>query len=203
MNPCTLGWYLPLLVKDLPGVLQPSDGDRPSEATALPPAPRSGQGPRRSALHGADKDLPHSQQQPPSSGAPSQTHPSSTARHGSPSTSAGAVTLPPQASGESPSDAEHEVDRPHVRERGRQELLWRELDAKFRRDLPDDAYVGRLAYRGLVMRACPHIRMLDGVEVERKERDKAEKLLRSVFGASSGGAREAAGVGAGAGAEAS
>ncbi|OSD02453.1 hypothetical protein PYCCODRAFT_1367524 [Trametes coccinea BRFM310] len=106
MNPCTLGWYLPLLVKDLPGALQPSD----------------------------------------------------------------AV------------ESNHGVDRP--RERTRQELVWRELDAKFRRDLPDDAYVGRLAYRGLVMRACPNIRMLDGVEVERKERDKAERLLRSIFGAS-------------------
>ncbi|KAH6907969.1 hypothetical protein BKA70DRAFT_1280344 [Coprinopsis sp. MPI-PUGE-AT-0042] len=28
MNPCTLGWYLPLLVKDLPGALQPSEGRR-------------------------------------------------------------------------------------------------------------------------------------------------------------------------------
>ena len=80
-------------------------------------------------------------------------------------------------------------------------MAWRELDAKFRRDLPDDAYVGRLAYRGLVMRACPHIRMLDGVEVERKERDKAERLLRTIFGASpnSGARDEGASVGPGAG----
>lgn len=28
MNPCTLGWYLPLLVKDIPGALQPSDSER-------------------------------------------------------------------------------------------------------------------------------------------------------------------------------
>ncbi|KAI0351465.1 hypothetical protein OH77DRAFT_1411124 [Trametes cingulata] len=124
MNPCTLGWYLPLLVKDLPGALQPSDGDRASE---------------------------------------------------------------------------NSTEQPSTRERGRQDLLWRELDAKFRRDLPDDAYVGRLAYRGLVMRACPHIRMLDGVEVERKERDKAEKLLRSIFAAAPGGnGREAGSVGVGA-----
>ena len=32
------------------------------------------------------------------------------------------------------------------------------------------------------MRACPNIAMFDGVEVERKERDKAERLLRSIFG---------------------
>lgn len=63
---------------------------------------------------------------------------------------------------------------------------WKELDAKFRRDLPDEAYVGRLAYRGLVMRACPGIRMLDGVEASAKEREKAEGLLRSVVEARRG-----------------
>lgn len=57
---------------------------------------------------------------------------------------------------------------------------WKELDAKFRRDLPDEAYMGRLAYRGLVMRACPGIRLLDGVETSAKEREKAEKLLVSL-----------------------
>ncbi|KAF5337481.1 hypothetical protein D9758_013588 [Tetrapyrgos nigripes] len=88
MNPCTLGWYLPLLVKDVPGALQPSE-----------------------------------------------------ARVG-----------------------------------------WQELDSKFRRDLPDEAYVGRLAYRGLVMKACPRIRMLDGVEVTEKERVKSEKLLVGILG---------------------
>ncbi|KAF7365457.1 Sin component scaffold protein cdc11 [Mycena venus] len=31
---------------------------------------------------------------------------------------------------------------------------WAELDGRFRRGLPDAVYVGRLAYRGLVMRAC-------------------------------------------------
>lgn len=59
-------------------------------------------------------------------------------------------------------------------------LAWHELDAKFRRDLPDEAYIGRLTYRGLIMRACPRVRMLDGVVVSRKEREKAEKLLEGV-----------------------
>ena len=59
-------------------------------------------------------------------------------------------------------------------------LAWHELDAKFRRDLPDEAYIGRLTYRGLIMRACPIVRMLDGVIVSRKEREKAEKLLEGV-----------------------
>ena len=41
MNPCTLGWYLPLIVKDVSGALQPSDGDRaqqPKTAGATGPA---------------------------------------------------------------------------------------------------------------------------------------------------------------------
>ncbi|KAF9220490.1 hypothetical protein BS17DRAFT_803983 [Gyrodon lividus] len=88
MNPCTLGWYLPLLVRDAPGALQPCENN-----------------------------------------------------------------------GE-------------------------KLDSKFRRDLPDDAYVGRLAYRGLVMRACGRIRMLDGVEVSEKERTKANHLLQGIMGKS-------------------
>ncbi|KAH9846436.1 hypothetical protein C2E23DRAFT_890881 [Lenzites betulinus] len=209
MNPCTLGWYLPLLVKDLPGALQPSDGDRTSGVAALPPAPGPGQGQRRPPRQGAEHDLPHhSELQAPGSGpSGSHSHPSAATapRGSSSSTKNGPVSLPADEL-PPPSDAEreHDVDRPHgrERERGRQELLWRELDAKFRRDLPDDAYVGRLAYRGLVMRACPHVRMLDGVEVERKERDKAEKLLRSVFGApgrpraAGGSVREAGAVGA-------
>lgn len=80
---------------------------------------------------------------------------------------------------------------------------WMELDEKFRRDLPDAMYVERLAYRGMVMRACEEararnsdgdsgrqqhqqqpggkgsgcLRMLDGVEVTDGEREKAAKLL--------------------------
>ncbi|KAF7981491.1 hypothetical protein HWV62_33549 [Athelia sp. TMB] len=95
MNPCTLGWYLPLLVRDVPGALQPSD-------------------------------------KPSSNGG------------------------------------------------GGKDLGWKDLDAKFRRDLPDAPYIGRLAYRGLVMRACPRIRMLDGVDVTEKERVKASHLLEGI-----------------------
>ena len=90
MNPCTLGWYLPLLVKDVAGALEPCGG-------------RGGGG-------------------------------------------------------------------------------WSDLDRQFRRDLPDDVYVGRLAYRGLVMRACARIRILDGVEVAEKERAKAELVIRGILG---------------------
>ncbi|KAI0629876.1 hypothetical protein C8Q77DRAFT_1064510 [Trametes polyzona] len=198
MNPCTLGWYLPLLVKDLPGALQPSDGDRPSAGPALPPPPGPGPAHRGSAAQGVEQD-PHRQaQQAPTSGAAPSSQPHPTAATAPPGATAGAVSH--SRDGGPDADVEHEGGRPHGRERGRQELIWRELDAKFRRDLPDDAYVGRLAYRGLVMRACPHVRMLDGVEVERKERDKAEKLLRSVFGAAPGGSgssREAGSVGVG------
>lgn len=58
---------------------------------------------------------------------------------------------------------------------------WEELDAKFRRDLPDEAYVGRLAYRGLVMRACRGVKVLDGIQVSEKEREKAERLLTGIL----------------------
>ncbi|KAG7088634.1 hypothetical protein E1B28_012606 [Marasmius oreades] len=96
MNPCTLGWYLPLLVKDVPGALQPSEGTGGKKGNSGP--------------------------------------------------------------------------------------AWQDLDSKFRRDLPNDSYIGRLAYRGLVMEACPKIRMLDGIEVTEKERDKAHKLLVGIIG---------------------
>ncbi|KAI0259785.1 hypothetical protein BC834DRAFT_832867 [Gloeopeniophorella convolvens] len=134
MNPCTLGWYLPLLVKDVPGALQPSEaaqrasGGKRGQGTAAPSGPDLGQkGGSGATSRGGNRDDP---------------------RDGT--------------SGDAPA------------------VSWHELDAKFRRDLPDEAYIGRLTYRGLVMRACSKVRMLDGVAVSRKEREKAEKLLEGV-----------------------
>ncbi|TDL23216.1 hypothetical protein BD410DRAFT_747256 [Rickenella mellea] len=95
MNPCTLAWYLPLLVQDVPGALQPDS--------------EGGGG-------------------------------------------------------------------------GKKKTQWEEMDAKFRRDLPDGTYGARLAYRGLVMEACPRIRVVDGVAVSSKERVKSRKLLGGVLG---------------------
>ncbi|KIJ54584.1 hypothetical protein M422DRAFT_24524 [Sphaerobolus stellatus SS14] len=121
MNPCTLGWYLPILVQDVPSALQPSEeGFGGGEAAAM--EFEGGLRPGRPYGHGGG-------------GAGSRSHRAS----------------------------------------------WQELDAKFRCDLPDEAYVGRLAYRGLVMRACPRIKMLDGVLVESGEREKAERLLEGVM----------------------
>jgi hypothetical protein len=90
MNPCTLGWYLPLLVKEMPG----TDGGPP--------------------------------------------------------------------------------------EGGKKADDWQEMDTKFRRDLPNEAYLGRLAYRGLVMRACSKMRRLDGVDITEKERTKAMHVLTGI-----------------------
>lgn len=133
MNPCTLGWYLPLLVKDVPGALQPSESaHHTSEESRKPSAsktsgPELGQKGAGTFFRGGNRGNPRD----------------------------GTAGVAPT-------------------------LSWHELDAKFRRDLPDDAYIGRLTYRGLVMRACPKVRMLDGVVVSRKEREKAEKLLEGV-----------------------
>jgi hypothetical protein len=126
MNPCTLGWYLPLLVKDVPGALQPSEAGR------------------RGASNYSVPDLGNADE------------PGRTARGGNRANSRDGTK------GVAPT------------------LAWHDLDAKFRRDLPDEAYIGRLTYRGLVMRACPRVRMLDGVIVSRKEREKADKLLDGV-----------------------
>ena len=55
------------------------------------------------------------------------------------------------------------------------------VDAKFRRGLPDDLYVGRLVYRGLLAAACgPKLCVVDGVKLTQAERDKAAVLLRDL-----------------------
>ncbi|KAJ7163243.1 hypothetical protein C8R46DRAFT_1352952 [Mycena filopes] len=66
--------------------------------------------------------------------------------------------------------------------KGAEGAAWAELDARFRRGLPDGVYVGRLAYRGLVMGACSCVRVLDGVAVTGKERAKSEGVLRLMGG---------------------
>lgn len=135
MNPCTLGWYLPLLVQDVPGALQPSEG----------------------------RDCRREIQGRGGSRGPGT---------GCAATATATATAPGPASESASGIAGVKKAR----------STWEELDAKFRRDLPDAGYVGRLGYRGLVMRACPRIRLLDGVEVCEKERAKAEGVLRGVLG---------------------
>jgi protein NUD1 len=135
MNPCTLGWYLPLLVKDVPGALQPSEEGRRVWGE------NGGQG---ATSNYSVPDLGNTDE------------PGKTARGGNRGNSRDGTK------GVAPT------------------LAWHDLDAKFRRDLPDEAYIGRLTYRGLIMRACPRVRMLDGVVVSRKEREKAGKLLDGV-----------------------
>ncbi|KAJ7070034.1 hypothetical protein C8F01DRAFT_1246184 [Mycena amicta] len=58
---------------------------------------------------------------------------------------------------------------------------WAELDGRFRRSLPDSVYIGRLAYRGLVMGACC-VRVLDGVGVTERERRKTREVLDGLGG---------------------
>lgn len=174
MNPCTLGWYLPLLVKDVPGALQPSDGDRNLPGPSSAAAPR----PARTASSRPDTARPG-----PSSGGirARGTTGASPDHHAADPATAAAVADPRRAARGRSSEDQQPQRRGGGGGGGGGGASWKDLDAKFRRDLPDDAYVGRLAYRGLVMRACPAIRTLDGVDASAKERDKAELLLASVL----------------------
>lgn len=54
---------------------------------------------------------------------------------------------------------------------------WADMDRVFRRNLPDMWYSRRLAYRGRIMRQCPRLRSLDGLEVGEGERRKAGELI--------------------------
>jgi protein NUD1 len=60
------------------------------------------------------------------------------------------------------------------------EKSWMEQDRRFRQSLPDQTYVKRMAYRGILMRVCGHLQMLDGVMILGKERKKAEMLLQGL-----------------------
>lgn len=159
MNPCTLGWYLPLLVKDVPGALQPSDGGNIFGG--------SGQNDMHGSREGGGRD------------DDGHHHLSDVHSHDHQRQHMGRNLLDgPDAVPAKPGEKKQPKAAVAAAGGG---WNWKELDAKFRRDLPDEAYVGRLAYRGLVMRSCPGIRMLDGVEVSEKERIKAERLLEGML----------------------
>lgn len=147
MNPCTLGWYLPILVRDVPGALQPSsEGKGGNSGSGGGCIGEAGDGHYPIIARGA-----------------STTNTTTTTTLNS--TSKPMTTTIPTEPG-----------------RDIWTWSWSDLDAKFRRDLPDEAYVGRLAYRGLVMRSCGKVRVLDGVEVGEKERIKAGAILEGILG---------------------
>ena len=52
---------------------------------------------------------------------------------------------------------------------------WQELDAKFRRGLPDELYASRLVYRGQLIRSCERLKLVDGLRVSEGERTKASE----------------------------
>ena len=63
---------------------------------------------------------------------------------------------------------------------GEEQEHWSDRDVRFRRSLPDATYVKRMAYRGVIMRLCPHLQILDGIVILAKERKKAEMLLQGL-----------------------
>lgn len=167
MNPCTLGWYLPLLVhdKDTPGALL-----QPSEFTTAAMG-RTSDGSKRPRGANDENDA--------------YSHGHSQAI-GTASSEIGVVAGGSHDAASS--GARIRSDAPGTSEKASASIAakdgpsrWEALDAEFRKGLPDTAYVGRLAYRGMVMRACPNLRVLDGVRVSEKEKRKAEALLKRIL----------------------
>jgi hypothetical protein len=63
-----------------------------------------------------------------------------------------------------------------------EEEEWQELDAKFRRGLPDALYAERLVYRGKLMETCSRLKLVDGLHITDGERLKARELLGRIEG---------------------
>ncbi|THH11660.1 hypothetical protein EW145_g491 [Phellinidium pouzarii] len=168
MNPCSLGWYLPLLVhdKDDNALLQPSEPPKGRHHSTFPPKQASEFNGRGGNVPVSNADLAEARQRGIGNIPSSPTV-----------ASGGAIESGPRVASVNDVHPTQSVN-------GKEKLgpsHWETLDAQFRRGLPDQVYAGRLAYRGLVMRACPQIRVLDGVRIMEKERRKAEALLRCVL----------------------
>ncbi|KAI5119366.1 hypothetical protein M0805_008521 [Coniferiporia weirii] len=170
MNPCTLGWYLPLLVhdKDDNALLQPSEPPKGRHHSAFssthPSVQTSDSDVRGGNVAASGSDLKEARQRGIGSAPSSPT--------------AGTGRMLESGSQKVSASKAHLTKG---KEQGPSHSHWEALDAQFRRGLPDKLYAGRLAYRGLVMRACPQIKILDGVRITEKERRKAEALLRRVL----------------------
>ena len=185
MNPCTLGWYLPLLVSDndTPGAfLQPSEFSTPIERCGQreDEDSRGGKYNNNNGEHWNDDKHGHG-----------HGRGIDTAHDG---IVAGELTAQQRASGSTSGVASSQFplqmhDKNNINNKSERQggstntgsSRWEALDAEFRKGLPNSAYVGRLAYRGMAMRACPDLRVLDGVRVAEKERRKAEALLERVL----------------------
>ena len=57
---------------------------------------------------------------------------------------------------------------------------WHELDARFRHSMPEKQYVKRMAYRGLLLRYCSKLQVLDGVMMTEKEKRRVLGVLKSL-----------------------
>ena len=57
------------------------------------------------------------------------------------------------------------------------DALFRGQDAQYRRALPNDWLARRSAYRSLVMTASTSLRLLDGLRIGRKQRERAHDLV--------------------------
>ena len=81
--------------------------------------------------------------------------------------------LPEQSTSDTDTTQQHAALRP-----GNEP--WHELDARFRHSMPEKQYVKRMAYRGLLLRYCSKLQVLDGVVMTEKERHRALGVLKSL-----------------------
>ncbi|KAL4249278.1 Cell Division and Infection-Related Protein [Abortiporus biennis] len=183
MNPCTLGWYLPLLVKDVPGALQPSssDGDDQLGSSSSSIAQR--------VLEAQETETNTRNTQKPTYSSSTNNNNGSNSNSSSKGVSElqppivlatehnGGGSRPSSASNNAPiSQSSKPKSSSSHSSQATTAVTWKDLDSKFRRDLPDDAYVGRMVYRGMVMRSCPMIKLLDGVEEKKRLKEGTRNL---------------------------
>ncbi|KAG8907834.1 hypothetical protein FRB99_002007 [Tulasnella sp. 403] len=188
MNPFSLGWYLPIMVKDLQGALQPSErgftvgvsredgGESGTETVLHAVQVKSGVAEETGSsacstfsLRTAPvKAMPRVEEVGVMDEEMERTH-----NHTSTASVAPTISTTMTVTVTAPVDAAAAGSSGGA-------SLWMAMDDRFRRDLPDEVYLARMGFRALVLRGCPRLEMFDGIGVTTGEREKGEKLLKGL-----------------------